>query len=150
MGFQITRKATARWSGSDSAGGGTISLGSGSFEGPFSLKARVEDTPQSNPEELIGAALAACFTMSVSNKLTEAGYEVKLINTESRVRMAEEDGSYSITGIRLEMSADVPGISVEELRTLAAEAKAGCPVSRALAGTTITLEVKDPVASVNV
>ena len=149
MGFQITRRATVRWAGSDTAGSGIIKLGSGAFEGPFSLKARVEEVPQANPEELIGAGLAACFTMSVSNKLTEAGYQVNQLDTSSRVRMAEESGRYSITEIRLEMSADVPGIEPEELAALAGEAKTTCPISRAMAGTTITLELKNLTSSVN-
>jgi osmotically inducible protein OsmC len=147
MGFQITRRANATWAGSDSTGTGEISLGSGSFTGPYSLKSRVEKVPQANPEELIGAALAACFTMSLSNKLTAAGFAIAALETSAKVRMAEEEGRYSITDIQLTLSGTVPGIDIQEFERIAREAEATCPVSRALAGTRIDLAIADVIVS---
>ncbi|WP_146187327.1 OsmC family peroxiredoxin [Arthrobacter sp. HMWF013] len=147
MGFKIRRKATATWAGSDTAGGGHIALGSGSFEGPYSLKSRVEGVPQVNPEELLGAALAACFTMSVSNKLTDAGYEVGNLETRAEVLMAEDGGRYSITNAHLIISGSMKDIGTEEFERIAQEAKASCPVSRALSGTSVTLAVEALVGS---
>lgn len=147
MGFKIRRKASATWAGSDTAGSGRIALGSGSFEGPYSLKSRVEGLPQVNPEELLGAALASCFTMSVSNKLTDAGFEVGNLETRAEVLMAEDGGRYSITNVHLVLSGSIKDIGTEDFERIVHEAKASCPVSRALAGTSVTLAVEALVAS---
>ncbi len=139
MPFQIIRRAAAHWEGDDSTGAGSISLGSGAFEGPYSLKSRVEDVPQANPEELIGAGLAGCFTMSLSNKLSESGHPPQRLDVTARVKMEEEPGRFSITLIELRVGGAVPGIDRGRFFALADEAKRTCPVSRALAGTTIEL-----------
>lgn len=139
MAFQIIRRASAQWQGSDAAGAGTISLGSGAFEGPYSLKSRVNDEPQTNPEELIGAALAGCFAMALSSKLAESGNPPTKLDARSRVKMEEEPGRFSITQIQLEIDGVVPGLTREEFFAVAEDAKKTCPVSRALAGTVVEL-----------
>jgi osmotically inducible protein OsmC len=122
-------------------GGGRLSLGSGAFEGPFSLKARVEDVERAtNPEELIAAAEAGCFTMSLANLLSEAGHPPDELTTTAGVRLEQRDGRFAITTIELKTQGQVPGVSAERFEELAREAKETCPVSRVLAGAEITLE----------
>ncbi|MBL5972370.1 MAG: OsmC family peroxiredoxin [Candidatus Leucobacter sulfamidivorax] len=140
MALQIVRRATAKWSGSDSAGTGSISLGSGAFTGPYSLKSRIDDVPQSNPEELIGAALAGCFAMALSSELAGAGHEPTSLEVNAKVKMVEEPGRFSITLIQLEVNGVVPGLDEEEFFGFADATKSACPVSRALAGTSIELQ----------
>jgi osmotically inducible protein OsmC len=140
VSFRITRRAHASWQGAYPDGGGRIGLGSGAYEGPFTLKARVEDVERStNPEELIGAANAACYTMSLANVLSERGTPPDDLQTTARVRLEEADGRISVTLIELTTDGRVPGIDQETFSALAEEAKATCTISRALAGTTITL-----------
>ena len=134
MGIKITRKAGAVWKGSVEEGEGRLSLGSGTFEGPYSLRSRVEDVPQSNPEELIGAAHAGCFTMSLSNLLSEAGHPPVELSTTAKVRMEQKDAGFTITWIELRTVGQVEGVDAETFARLAQEAKDTCPVSRALAG----------------
>jgi osmotically inducible protein OsmC len=117
-----------------------VSLGSGAFTGPYSFRSRFEDGEGTNPEELIGAAHAGCFTMALDLMLGEAGHEVESIRTRARVTIAGQDGGFAITGIRLDTEANVPGIDESEFEQLARQAKDGCPVSRALAGTPIELD----------
>lgn len=132
--MKITRKASAVWKGSVEEGGGRLSLGSGTFEGPYSLRSRVEDVPQANPEELIGAAHAGCFTMSLSNLLSEAGHPPVELSTTAKVRMEQRDSGFTITLIELRTVGQVEGVDAETFATLAQEAKDTCPVSRALSG----------------
>lgn len=134
MAIKITRKAEAAWEGSVEAGGGRIALGSGSFEGPYSLRARIEDVPQTNPEELLGAAHAGCFTMSLANLLDEAGHSPVRVQTTANVRMEEQPGGFSIARIVLETEGHVDGVDEATFLALAEQAKATCPISRALAG----------------
>ncbi|WP_432563603.1 OsmC family peroxiredoxin [Kineococcus sp. SYSU DK003] len=145
MAMQIVRRATAGWTGSDSAGSGTIALGSGAFEGAYSLRSRVGDERHTNPEELIGAAVAGCFTMSLANKLTEDGAEVVQLETSAATRMAGGDGGFSITEVAMTLTAKVRGASVERVEELARQAHESCPVARALAGTNVTLTVRAEV-----
>jgi osmotically inducible protein OsmC len=122
-------------------GGGRIGLGSGAFEGPFTLKARVESVERAtNPEELIAAAEAGCFTMSLANVLSEAGHPPDDLRTTAEVTLEQLDTGFSITRIRLKTVGQVQGVDGDQFSKLAEEAKATCPVSRALAGTLITLE----------
>jgi lipoyl-dependent peroxiredoxin len=122
-------------------GGGRLSLGSGAYEGPFSLKARTEDVERAtNPEELIAAAEAGCFTMSLANLLSEAGHPPEELTTTADVRLEQRDGRFSITTIELRTSGQVSGVSPEQFEELAREAKQTCPVSRVLAGAEITLQ----------
>jgi lipoyl-dependent peroxiredoxin len=144
LSFRVTRSADASWQGTVPDGGGRIALGSGAFEGPFTLKARIEDVERAtNPEELIGAAEAGCFTMSLANELSEAGHAAVDLRTSARVRLEQlESGGFEITEIALQTVGDVPGVDAETFVRLAEQAKATCPVSRALAGTTVTLDAR--------
>jgi osmotically inducible protein OsmC len=143
MPHRIKRIAEANWQGNATDGGGRIGLGSGVFEGAFSLRARVEDAPDStNPEELIGAGHAGCFTMALANLLSEAGHPPLDLKTTASVRLEQLNEGYAITGIDLETVGDVPDIDPDTFAELAERAKDTCPVSRALAGTEITLEAR--------
>lgn len=141
MGFRITRRAEASWQGTVPDGGGRLALGSGAFEGPFTLKARVEDgQPGANPEELIGAGHAGCFTMSLADLLSDRGHPPEDLRTTARVHLEQLDQGFAITRIDLETTGQVPGIDEATFVALAEQAKATCPVSRALSGTEITLQ----------
>ena len=142
MSFGITRTANASWSGTVAEGGGRLGLGSGAFEGPFTLKARVEDgQPSANPEELIGAALAGCFTMSLADKLTEAGHPPAELRTTAHVRLEQQPEGFRITRIALSTEGEVPGVEEARFQELA-EAASVCPISVALAGTEISHEAR--------
>jgi osmotically inducible protein OsmC len=123
-----------------SEGSGRISLGSGAFDGPYSLRARVEEAERAtNPEELLGAAEAACFTMSLANLLSEAGHPAQDLRTTARVTLAQVGPRFDITRIELHTVGDVPGVDHAVFKDLAQQAK-DCTVARALTGTEITLE----------
>jgi lipoyl-dependent peroxiredoxin len=123
-----------------SEGGGRITLGSGAFGGPYSLRARVEEGGRAtNPEELLGAAEAACFTMSLANLLSEAGHPAHDLRTTARVTLAQVGTQFNISRIELRTVGDVPGVDRAFFVGLAERAK-DCTVSRALTGTEITLE----------
>ncbi len=141
MSFRIVRRSEAKWQGSDSEGGGSIALGSGAFTGPYSLKARVEEGQRTtNPEELLGAAEAGCYTMSLANLLSDGGHPPDELTTTASVRLEQVgDGRFSITAIELETVGQVPGVDQDHFAALAEQAKATCPVSRALAGTEISV-----------
>lgn len=142
MGFRVTRRAQASWQGSVDAGGGRLTFGSGAFEGAYSLKARVEEgAAATNPEELIAAAEAGCFTMSLANLLGEAGHEARSIDTTARARLEQVGEQFNITLIELSTTVDAPGLAAERLDEIAAAAK-DCTVSRALTGTQITLSAQ--------
>jgi osmotically inducible protein OsmC len=117
-------------------------LGSGAFEGQYSFKSRFEEGTGTNPEELIGAAHAGCFTMAFSNMLAEAGHIPTRVETKAQVHLEQVDGKPTISRIHLATDGDVPGITNVSFQEIAANAKAGCPVSRALAGVQITLEAR--------
>ncbi len=122
-------------------GGGRIALGSGAYEGAFTLKARVEDVERgTNPEELIAAAQAGCFTMSLANLLSEAGSPPRDLSTTARVRLEQKQEGFRITRITITTVGDVPGFDPDRFRALAKQAEETCPVSLALAGTEIVLE----------
>jgi len=143
VSFRITRRSRASWQGTDSEGGGRIELGSGAYEGPYSLRARVEEVERAtNPEELIAAAEAACFTMSLANKLSEAGHPPQDLQTTASLRLEQVGDGFSITRIELETVGQVDGVSAERFTELAQDAKRTCPVSKALAGPEITLSAR--------
>ena len=124
-------------------GGGRIALGSGAFEGVFTLRNRVEDKARgTNPEELIAAAEAGCFTMSLANLLEEAGSPPQDLQSTARVRLEQREEGFRITRISISTVGDVPGFDADRFAELAEQAKATCPVSLALAGTEITLEAR--------
>lgn len=137
----IRRSAEAKWSGSIIEGKGSLKLESGAFEGPYSFSARFgDDTSMTNPEELIAAAHAGCFTMAFSGFLGRAGYEATSIDTKAVVHVEKEEGGFSIPRIDLIMEATVPNVSNDEFQELAKTAKEKCPVSRLLAGAEISLQ----------
>jgi osmotically inducible protein OsmC len=138
----VVREARAQWEGDLRSGKGNMRFGSGAFEGQFSFKSRFEEGPGTNPEELIGAAHAGCFSMAFSNMLSEAGHVPTLVQTQARVHFGVVDGKATITRIELECEADVPGIDEETFQDIAAKAKTGCPVSRALTGVQIELDAR--------
>lgn len=143
MSNRVNRRAQASWQGTVPDGGGRIALGSGAFEGPFTLRARVDDVEKgTNPEELIGAGHAGCFTMSLANLCEEAGHPVEDLQTTAKVRLEQLESGFTITGIELRTVGRVSGVDAERFQALAEEAKATCPVSRALTGTEITLEAR--------
>jgi osmotically inducible protein OsmC len=111
-----------------------MALGSGAFEGPYTFKSRFEDGPGTNPEELIGAAHAGCFTMALSLGLSEAGNPPDSLNTDARVHLRQQEGLPTITQIDLAVRGRVPGIDEAAFKQAAEAAKTGCVVSRALAG----------------
>lgn len=138
-----TRTAKAQWNGSIRDGGGTLALGSGSYEGPYSFQSRFESGDGTNPEELIGAAHAGCFSMALSLVLGEAGHEPESIATEAAVQLDKAGDGFAITRIQLTTRGRVPGLSEDEFKQHAEAAKEGCPVSTALAGVeTIELDAR--------
>ncbi len=143
MSVRVTRTAHASWQGDLQSGGGRIGVGSGAYEGAFTLRARVEDVERTtNPEELIGAAHAGCFTMSLANLLSESGHPPADLQTTARVRLEQLDTGFTITKIELRTVGQVPGVDADTFARFAQEAKDTCPVSRALAGTEIALEAQ--------
>ncbi len=133
------RHAKAIWEGNLREGCGTMKVGSGAFEVPFSFATRFEDKPGTNPEELIGAAHAGCFSMALGAGLGNAGYKPKRILTRAEVTFGQIDGKPRITQIHLDSTAEVPGITKEAFDKIAEETKTGCPISAALASVKITL-----------
>jgi osmotically inducible protein OsmC len=139
----VIRTAQASWSGTVPEGGGRFALGSGAFEGPFTLRARIEEgVPGANPEELVGAGHAGCFTMSLANLLGEEGHPPEDLQTTARVTLEQTDAGFTITRIELDTVGSVAGVDEPTFLRLAEQAKATCPVSRALAGTEITLTAR--------
>lgn len=134
------RDASAEWTGSLKEGAGKMRLGSGAFEGPFSFVSRFETGPGTNPEELIGAAHAGCFSMALAAALGRAGHTPKSIKTTAKVHLGTSDAGPTITRIDLDVVGEVPGIDATTFQQHAEGAKQGCVVSRALAGVpTMTL-----------
>ena len=127
------RTASATWEGSLQDGNGTMRMASGAYEGPYSFQSRFEEGDGTNPEELIAAAHAGCYSMALSGDLGRAGYEPENVDTEAVVHIEPSDLGFSITRIELHTRAKVPGIDAEEFQSLAEGTKTGCPVSRALA-----------------
>src|SRR3977135_1502266 len=127
------RSAEAQWDGSLQKGKGVMRLPSGAFEGAFSFVSRFEDGTGTNPEELIAAAHAGCFSMALSNILSQAGHVPTSVDTKAAVHLGKTDDGFGITRIDLVTRGDVPGIDEAEFRKLAEQAKAGCPVAKALA-----------------
>ena len=109
-----------------------MAFGSGAFEGPYSFKSRMEEGPGTNPEELIGAAHAGCFSMALSVVLGEAGHPPESITTDAKVRFEQQGEGWAITGIQLTTRGNVPGIDEDGFRKAAEAAKENCPVSQAL------------------
>lgn len=136
------RNAEAVWEGSLREGSGTLKLGSGEFEGPFTYKSRFEEGAGTNPEEMVGAALAACFSMFLSAVLGKAGFAPRTIRTSAKVHLETVGGGPAVTKIELDTRADIPGIDETAFLEKADMAKTGCPISRSLAGTEIVLTAR--------
>ncbi len=136
----MERTAQARWSGDLKGGNGSIKLGSGVFEGPYSFGTRFESASGTNPEELLGAAHAACFSMALALALATAGHPPKNIATTAKVRLEKVGGGFGITGIELVTRGDVPGVSAADFKRMAEETKVGCIVSKALAAVPMKLD----------
>ena len=135
--------ASAEWKGSLKEGAGNMRLGSGAFEGPYTFVSRFETGPGTNPEELIGAAHAGCFSMALAAALGRAGHTPTSIKTNAKVHLGASEAGPTITQIDLEVEGQVPGIDQATFQQFADGAKTGCVVSRALAGVkTITLNAK--------
>jgi lipoyl-dependent peroxiredoxin len=128
------RTATAQWDGSLRDGSGRMRLGGGAYDGAYSFQSRFEEGEGTNPEELIGAAHAGCFSMAFAADLGRAGFEPKRVSTTARVNLVKRDEGFTITRIELDTEADVPGIDESKFQEVAEAAKNGCPVSRALQG----------------
>src|SRR3954454_19422804 len=129
----MLRKATAHWQGSTKEGSGTLATQSGTLrDTPYSLKARFGDGKGTNPEELLAAAHAGCFTMALSFTMNNAGFTAEVIDTEAQLTMDTVDNKPTITAIRFTTRARVPNIDAAKFAEIAADAKANCPVSRAL------------------
>ena len=137
-----TRTGSAVWDGTLKQGKGTMKLGSGAYEGAYSFSSRFEEGTGTNPEELIGAAEAGCFSMALSANLEKAGHPSKRISTVATVKLETVEGAPKITTIDLKTEANVPGIDEAKFREIAEQTKKGCPVSKALAGTQINLDAK--------
>lgn len=134
-----TSNAQAKWTGDLKTGKGDMKAGSGAFETSFSFKTRFQGAEGTNPEELIGGALAGCFSMAFSGGLGGDGYEPESIETNAEVTLEEVDDDFAITTITLNTEADVPGIDEETFQEHAQAAKENCPVSKALKGVNIKL-----------
>lgn len=136
------RTADAEWKGDLSSGSGSLQTGSGAFKGSYSFVSRFEEGPGTNPEELIGAAHAGCFSMALAHQLAQAGHKPESIRTTARVHLEKGDDGFSITRVELQTRARVPGVDESTFREKAEGAKAGCPVSRALKAVPIELDAR--------
>lgn len=136
------RTADAVWQGNLPEGSGTIKFGGGAFEGQYSFSSRFEEGPGTNPEELIAAAHAGCFSMALSNVLATAGFTPTRVATTANVHLLKGDSGFKIAKIVLNTEAEVPGIDDGAFQEHAEAAKKGCPVSQALAAVEIVLNAK--------
>lgn len=136
------RTASAAWEGTLKDGQGSMKLGSGAYEGKYSFGSRFDEDPGTNPEELIGAAHAGCFSMALSAGLDRAGFTPRRVSTSARVHLEKQDEGFAISRIELTCEAEVPELDEETFQQQAAGAKAGCPVSKALAGAEIELTAR--------
>jgi len=134
------RNAEAVWEGNLEQGKGSMKFGSGAFEGPFTFASRFEEGPGTNPEELIGAAHAGCFSMFLSAVLSKEGFPPKRIYTTATVHLQQVDGAPKITKIHLNCEANVPGVDKKTFTEQVNVSKAGCPVSKALTGVEISVD----------
>ena len=143
----LVRKAEAQWKGNLAEGSGRLTVGSGAVDVPYSLKSRLEDGESAtNPEELLGAAHAGCFTMALAARLSGAGFKPVGIRTVAKVAFEKIGDGFQITRIELETLADVPSIDQAAFQEFVADAKKNCPVSKALAAIEIRVKATLPQA----
>lgn len=138
----MQRHADARWTGDLKSGKGSLALGSGAFKGAYSFASRFEDGGGTNPEELLGAAHAGCYSMALALATATAGHVATSVETKATVHLGKVDGHFRITGIDLDCTAVVPGISEAEFQKLAKATKSGCIVSAALSAVPMQLTAK--------
>ena len=136
------RSANAVWEGDLKSGKGVMKLSSGAFEGAYSFSSRFEEGKGTNPEELIAAAHAGCFSMAFSNGLAKAGFTPTRVQTTARAKLEKVGEGFKITTIELSTEGQVPGIDEQKFQELADGAKKNCPVSQALAGVNIILQAR--------
>lgn len=135
----ITRKSEAEWRGGLKDGAGKIKFGSGVYEGPYNFSSRFEGGAATNPEELMAASHAGCFSMAFSLFLGTANFTATRIHTTAAVKLEQVGGGFDITHIQLTMEAEIPGITNEQFQELAKQAKENCPISKALKAVPIDL-----------
>lgn len=135
----IIREAGVHWTGDVAHGRGSITTGSGKVSADYSFGTRFSGDPGTNPEELLGAAHAACFTMAISGVLTRAGHPPTSLDTKAHVQLHKIEGGFEISQIDLALTGTVPGVSAAEFTQMATQAKEGCPLSKALKAVPITL-----------
>jgi len=136
------RNADAVWNGDLKGGKGSLKLGSGAYEGQYSFSSRFESGTGTNPEELIAAAHAGCYSMALSAGLGKAGFTPKRVHTTAKVSLDKVGEGFKITKITLVTEAEIPGIDDKAFQDIAAKTKDGCPVSQALSATPIELQAK--------
>jgi lipoyl-dependent peroxiredoxin len=136
----MSQTASAHWEGDLKTGKGKLSLGSGAFTGAYSFKTRFEGAPGTNPEELLGAAHAGCFTMALAAALGKAGHPPTSLDTTAAVTLAKVGESFSITRIDLTTRGVVPGLGEDEFKRQAEDAKKNCIISRAISNVPMTLD----------
>lgn len=136
------RKADARWDGPLQKGNGTMRLGGGAYEGPYSFSSRFEEGTGTNPEELIAAAHSGCYSMALSGALGRAGHEPASVATTASVHLEKQEAGFRIVRIDLETEAEVPGIEEGAFLEIAEATKSACPVSVALSAVEITLQAR--------
>ncbi len=135
-----TRTSKAQWKGAVPAGEGSVTLGSGAMDAPYGFKSRFETGPGTNPEELIAAAHASCYSMALSLMLTQAGHAPTRIDTSAAVKIEKDGEGFTITESALTTRGEVPGMDEATFKDFAEKAKQGCPVSKALSAVKITLD----------
>ncbi len=129
------RTSTAQWEGDLKAGKGTMTVGKGAYTGPFSFASRFENSPGTNPEELLGAAHAGCFSMALSHGLASAGSTPKSVHTKADVHFGQDPaGGFKISKVELTVDAEVPGLDKAKFDKIVEETKNGCPISKVLKG----------------
>ncbi len=134
------RIAEATWEGTLNEGNGSMKVGSGAFDGPFTFKSRFEDAPMTNPEELLGAAHAGCFTMALGARLGRGGFNVKRIHTTAHVHLEKGESGFAISRIDLVTEGEVDGIDAAAFKEHAEATKDGCIVSKALSAVPMTIQ----------
>jgi osmotically inducible protein OsmC len=138
----MDRTAEARWAGDLKTGRGNIRLGSGAFQGPYSFVSRFEQAPGTNPEELLGAAHAGCYSMALSLALSLAGHPPSSVTTTATVHLEKVGAGFAIAGIDLTTRGVVPGVSAAEFLRMAEETKVNCIISKALAAVPMRLDAQ--------
>ena len=136
------RTGQAVWKGTLKEGSGTLRTQSGAYEGPYNFVSRFESGPQTNPEELVAAAHAACYSMALSAGLEKAGFKATKVSTKASVHLEKLEAGFTITHIDLDVEADVPGVDDKKFAEISDATKSGCPISRLLTGAQINLRAR--------